>query len=72
MNKRIQELAYQAGLDTSTPAFSHMSFQERFAELILADIDKVSLELYHALPLHQAAVLLTLDENIKEHFYGIE
>ena len=39
---------------------------------ILKDIDKIIDDLYHALPLEQAAVLLTLDENIKEHFYGVE
>jgi len=37
MNERLQEFAKQAGLDTSTPEFSHMSFQERFAELIVRE-----------------------------------
>mgnify|MGYP007090096960 CR=1 FL=1 len=45
---------------------------EKFAELILQDIDNIVNDLYHAMPLEQAAVLLTLDENIKEHFYGVE
>ena len=44
----------------------------RFAELILQDIDEIIVNLYHAMPLEQAAVLLTLDENVKEHFYGVE
>jgi hypothetical protein len=54
----------------------HISEQEdnfkKFAELILQDIDKIVDDLYHALPLEQSGVLLTLDENIKEHFYGVD
>lgn len=48
------------------------NFIAKFSELILQDIDKIVDELYHAMPLEQAAVLLTLDENIKEHFYKVE
>lgn len=71
MNTRILELADKAIEDMPGAWDIPDQFCEKFAELILADIDKVSLELYHALPLHQAAVLLTLDENVKEHFYGV-
>ena len=42
MNRRIQELAEQAAIDTSTPQFSYMSFQERFAELIVKECCKIS------------------------------
>lgn len=50
----------------------HTQFNQKFTELILQDIDKIVDNLYHSLPLEQAAVLLTLDENIKEHFYGVD
>jgi hypothetical protein len=79
MNERIQKLAVEAevwanqfeehwadGPDT------YQLFKEKFAELILQDIDLIVDELYHAMPAEQASVLLTLDENIKEHFYGVK
>jgi hypothetical protein len=72
MNGRIRELAKQAIVpfkDENLIECYHFS-KEKFAELILQDIDRIVDELYHAMPLEQASVLLTLDENIKEHFYG--
>ena len=78
MNKRIDELFGQA-LDKAVPeTWSELNpkqlskLKDKFAELILQDIDKIIDDLYHAMPLEQAAILLTLDENIKEHFYGVE
>jgi hypothetical protein len=74
MNERIRELAEQAGykdLPTVRLAFSEFN-KEKFAELILKDIDKIVDDLYHSLPLEQAAVLLTLDEQIKAHFYATD
>lgn len=79
MNERIKALWNEAA--ESTAAFpsgqnnsweTQVNFIEKFAELILQDIDKIVDDLYHSMPLEQAAVLLTLDENIKEHFYGVE
>jgi len=76
MNERIQELAEQAQqyAEYVTPQGLECfdMFKEKFAELILQDIEKIIDDLYHVMPLEQAAVLLTLDENIKEHFYGVE
>lgn len=76
MNERIKEIAKQATEEVmrNTPSFlvTNEMWQQKFAELILQDIDKIVDDLYHAMPLEQAAVLLTLDENIKEHFYGVE
>jgi hypothetical protein len=77
MNERIRELAKQSGMrspDLFKLTVSHMSTDtlEKFAELILQDIDKIIDDLYHSMPLEQAAVLLTLDENIKQHFYGVD
>jgi hypothetical protein len=83
MNNRIKELSEQAYerkqsmvIDPNTyemvpgNTYERVLNQEKFAELILQDIDRIVDELYHAMPLEQASVLLTLDENIKEHFYG--
>ena len=83
MNNRIRELAEQAMMPVTVRKWdeqNNMYYSEhdvqldpkKFAELILQDIDRIVDELYRAMPLEQAAVLLTLDENIKEHFYGIE
>jgi hypothetical protein len=76
MNERIKLLAEQAQqyAEYVTPQGLECfdMFKEKFAELILQDIEKIIDDLYHVMPLEQAAVLLTLDENIKEHFYGVE
>ena len=74
MNERINQLARQCFAITDDGRFDYANryVVERFAELILRDVDKIINELYHVMPLEQAAVLLTLDENIKEHFYGVE
>lgn len=86
MNERIQQLAEEAAeYAVVTPSDTNLqsetedakvsipaNFIEMFSQLILQDIDKIIDDLYHVMPLEQAAVLLTLDENIKEHFYKIE
>jgi hypothetical protein len=79
MNKLIKELAMKADPeytgdedDNIGHALVGKAAIQRFAELLLQDIDKIVTDLYHNLPLEQAVVLLTLDENIKEHFYRIE
>jgi DNA-directed RNA polymerase subunit F len=70
MNERIKALAEESGMTQYVA--TNNKYLERFAELILQDIDRIVDELYHAMPLEQASVLLTLDENIKEHFYGLK
>jgi hypothetical protein len=78
MNERIRELSKEAWVwaeqqEYTDPAkeFSDI-LEQKFAELILKDIDKIVDDLYHSLPLEQAAVLLTLDEQIKAHFYATD
>ena len=74
MNERIRELIKKctSWSDGSTWTSREVFDKEKFAELILNDIDKIVDDLYHSLPLEQAAVLLTLDEQIKAHFYATE
>jgi hypothetical protein len=88
MNKRIKELAVEAGAqwrggyveqpngdsvwqDNAKVDIADMDLTN-FAELILNDIDGIVGSLYHAVPLEQSGILLTLNEQIKEHFYGVE
>jgi hypothetical protein len=74
MNERINKLAKQAVFESYKAGCIDQKeiLLEKFAELILQDIDRIINELYHAMPLEQASVLLTLDENIKEHFYAVK
>ena len=82
MNERIKELIKQSYVWVKFPETLYkadddvegfLDFdREKFVELILQDIDKIIDDLYHVMPLEQANVLLTLDENIKAHFYGVE
>ena len=64
MNEIVSKLA----------VFHHINenVMQSIVEDVLCNIDKIVDDLYHAMPLEQAAVLLTLDENIKQHFYGIQ
>lgn len=76
MNERIKLLAdaatsYKEGLIEGKHDIEVFD-KEKFAELILEDIDNIIVDLYHALPLEQAAILLTLDEQIKSHFYEVK
>ncbi len=76
MNERLKELAEQAGAETSTPAFSNMSFNERFAELIVRECmscaqfvgitnDRIGLG---PMPIRYTSMV---NDQIKKHF-GVE
>jgi hypothetical protein len=72
-NNRIQELAAQCKIETHgvNGELLYEGFnEEKFAELILRDIDDILDDLYHASALEHAVILMVLNENIKEHFYG--
>jgi hypothetical protein len=64
MNKTVSKLAEFHSINENVI--------QAIVEDVLNNIDKIVDDLYHSMPLEQAAVLLTLDENIKEHFYGVE
>jgi len=75
MNERIKELAEQAttieyGVDNG---FDRVTFdKEKFAELIVEDCRTVITELYQNTPLELCGPLLSADEEIMKHFYGVE
>jgi len=75
MNERIRELAEQAttieyGVDNG---FDRVTFdKEKFAELIVEDCRTVITELYQNTPLELCGPLLSADEEIMKHFYGVE
>jgi hypothetical protein len=64
MNEVVSKLAHFHMLNENV--------MQAIVEDVLKDVDKIVDDLYHSMPLEHAAVLLTLDENIKEHFYGTE
>jgi hypothetical protein len=76
MNERIKELAeaaYREVACNSLDGFiSRELVDQRFAELILADIDKIIDVVYMSYPLQQAVVCLDIDFMIKENFYGTQ
>ena len=76
MNERIKQLAEQAGLITLEPnGFDRTTIipaEKRFAELILEECRTVINDVYHKTPLELCGPLLTADEEIMNHFYGVE
>ena len=80
MNKRIRELALQAGLRftqlMSNPMVPVVDGKEtdlaKFAELIVEEFRNVLTEVYRETPLECCGPLLTADEIIAQHFYGVE
>jgi len=83
MNERIRELAEQAkkhALDAmikiadkeqALKVYSE-SYDTEFAELILEECRTVINDVYHKTPLELCGPLLTVDEEIMNHFYGVE
>jgi hypothetical protein len=63
MNKTVSKLAEFHSINENV--------MQAIVEDVLGNIVKIVDDLYHSMPLEQAAVLLTLDENIKDHF-GVE
>ena len=74
VNERIKELAEQAGfIDRGSNHTAYMSFDhEKFAALIVKECRTVINDVYHKTPLELCGPLLTADEEISKHFYGVE
>lgn len=78
MNERIRELMGKT-LDSE---FSHtwdtmtyedlLQFSDKFAQLIVEECRNVVTELYRKSPLEVCGYLITADEEIAKHFYGVE
>ena len=84
MNERIKQLADQAGFvlwgdkvalisgDTVDWSSRYDDELEKFAELIVKECRNVLTDVYRETPLELCGPLLTADEKIAEHFYGVE
>ena len=84
MNERIRELAEQAcafadiqyNKQTRATFYTNKSveefFREKFAELIVKECRTVIVELYRKTSLELCGPLLTADEEIVKHFFGVE
>ena len=74
MNERIKQLAEQCGFKSNPDIYDrNQSFDiEKFAELIVEECRTVVNDLYHKTPLELCGPLLTADEKIADHFYGVE
>ena len=83
MNDRIKELAEHAGFvlwgdeewnpgDTVDWSSRYDDELEKFAQLIVEECQNVLTNVYRETPLELCGPLLTADEKIAEHFYGVE
>ena len=73
MNERIKELAKQAGLEMCSCGCNAPTRQTaKFAELIVEECRNVVTEVYRNTPLELCGPLITADEEIAEHFFGVE
>jgi len=79
MNERIRELAEQArdyvadAIELGFPQDQIDDIRdEKFAELIVEECRNVVSDVYRKTPLEICGPLLTADEEIAKHFYGVE
>jgi hypothetical protein len=74
MNERIDELMIEAGARFEFLHGVHYDdFQyKKFAQLIVEECRTVINDVYHKTPLELCGPLLTVDEEIMNHFYGVE
>ncbi len=70
MNERIKELAEQAGCSIDGMGYGEGNV-EKFAELIVREFRGVVSDVYRKTPLELCGPLLTVDEEIMKHFYGV-
>lgn len=75
MNERIRDLQIQAFAECKTFEGDKVRTDdvfERFAELLVEECRNVVSEVYRNTPLELCGPLLTADEEIAKHFYGVE
>ena len=80
MNERIRDLKEQAliwAVETLDPDALNdnewgVAIDEKFAELIVEECRNVVSDVYRKTPLEICGPLLTADEEIAKHFYGVE
>jgi hypothetical protein len=75
MNERIKVLIQQATTRIDPTAHDGACWdfdQEKFAQLIVEECRTVINDVYHKTPLELCGPLLTVDEEIMNHFYGVE
>lgn len=76
MNERIKDMLEQPVFDRLRDWYNIGPVQratlEEFAELIVEECRNVVTEVYRKTPLELCGPLLTADEEIVKHFYGVE
>ena len=74
MNERIKLLAEQAydTIEFNYAPSKEIFNKQKFAELIVEECRTVVNDLYHKTPLELCGPLLTADEEIAKHFFGVE
>ena len=82
MNEQLIKIGLESGMlnyvDNETPRHYFLSGHadeqdlEKFAELILEECRTVINDVYHKTPLELCGPLLTVDEEIMNHFYGVD
>ena len=76
MNERIKDMLEQPVFDRLRDWYNIGPVQratlEEFAELIVEECRNVVTEVYRKTPLELCGPLLTADEKIVKHFYGVE
>ena len=73
MKKQLLKLFNEAGFHQ--PEMERLIVEhkfEKFAELIVQECRTVINDVYHKTPLELCGPLLTVDEEIMNHFYGVE
>ena len=76
MTSKFEDLMYLSGL-TAQGSWDTFDLYDKtavlkFADLVVESCRAVLMDVYQKTPLELCGPLLTADENIAQHFYGIE
>jgi hypothetical protein len=75
MNERIRELFLKSLNDSQKFCYQRPAGEveyQKFAELIVEECRNIVTEVYRNTPLELCGPLLTADERIAKHFYGVK